>query len=181
MKRMWSPWRIDYIRSPKPDGCVFCDAPEEGEDSDLLILFRGQHCYIMMNRYPYNNGHLMIIPYEHVSMPMEMSSAAQIELWQEVDMCLEVLTETMAPDGFNVGMNLGAAAGAGIADHLHMHVVPRWTGDTNFMATLGETKVIVEGLEDCYQQLRPAFDCMCTDQDPTEDQSFRPQRRDGAE
>ncbi len=177
MKRIWSPWRIDYIRSPKPEGCVFCDAPRDDDDAERLILFRGQYCYIMMNRYPYNNGHLMVIPYAHVSMPNELESAAQIEMWQEVNMCLEALSERMEPDGFNVGMNLGASAGAGIVDHIHMHIVPRWIGDTNFMPVIGETNVIVEGLEDCYEQLRPALDSLCTEENPAEDQRFRPQRQ----
>ena len=176
MKRMWSPWRIEYIRGEHPKGCVFCDKPQETEDPDNLILFRGEHCFVMMNRYPYTNGHLLVVPYQHVSMPYELSQDATLEMNIEINMCLEVLGEAMHPDGFNVGMNLGAAAGAGIKDHLHAHVVPRWVGDTNFMPVLNETRVIVEGLKESYATLRPLFDCRCTlpenqPQDTPDDQS----------
>jgi len=161
MKRMWSPWRMEYIRGERPKGCVFCEKPQEPADPENLILFRGEHCYIMMNRYPYTNGHLLVIPYEHVSMPMELEQDALLELNLEINICIEVLGEAMHPDGFNIGMNLGAAAGAGIRDHLHAHVVPRWVGDTNFMPVLNETRVIVEGLQESYAALRPLFDCRC--------------------
>lgn len=159
MKRMWSPWRIEYILSEKPEGCIFCDKPRQDADADNLILFRGRFCYIIMNRYPYNNGHLMVVPYEHVSMPYELSHDTLLEMTLQINMCLQVLAEAMQPEGFNVGMNLGEAAGAGIKDHLHAHIVPRWTGDTNFMSVLDDTRVIVEALEHCYQTLRPLFDC----------------------
>jgi ATP adenylyltransferase len=161
MKQIWSPWRIEYIRNEQPKGCVFCDKPRESTDPENLILFRGQHCFVMMNRYPYNNGHLLVVPYLHVSMPNELQQDALLELDIEINMCLEVLSEAMHPEGFNIGMNLGTAAGAGIKDHLHAHVVPRWTGDTNFMAVLDDTRVIVEGLEHAYATLRPLFDCRC--------------------
>jgi len=161
MKRMWSPWRMEYIRGERPKGCVFCEKPDEPADPENLILFRGEHCYVMMNRYPYTNGHLLVIPYDHVSMPMELGQDALLELNIEISMCIEVLGEAMHPDGYNIGMNLGAAAGAGIRDHLHAHVVPRWVGDTNFMPVLNETRVIVQGLQDSYAALRPLFDCRC--------------------
>ena len=132
---------------------VFCAAPREPASPENLVLFRGQHSYIMMNRYPYTNGHLMVIPYAHIAMLTEVPSEAQIEMLQEINMSLEVLREVMDPQGFNVGLNLGASAGAGIRDHLHFHVVPRWVGDTNFMAVIGETNVIVEGLQECFSQL----------------------------
>lgn len=161
MKRIWSPWRMQYILDQRPSGCIFCDKPLEDQDPDNLILLRGVHCYVMMNRYPYNNGHLMVIPYAHVDLPSHLCADAQIELMAQTSMCIEVLQESMKPDGFNVGMNLGASAGAGIKDHLHVHVVPRWTGDTNFMPVLGDTRVIVEGLEQSYGRLRPKFDSRC--------------------
>ncbi|MGI5917798.1 MAG: HIT family protein, partial [Anaerolineae bacterium] len=145
----------------KPTGCIFCDKPKERQDTDNLILLRGEHCFIMLNRYPYNNGHLMVVPYEHVDMPGKLSAPALFELIQETNMCIEVLQESMNPEGFNVGMNLGAPAGAGIKDHVHMHIVPRWTGDTNFMPVLGDTRVIVEALERSYETLRPLFECRC--------------------
>jgi ATP adenylyltransferase len=174
MQQIWSPWRIDYVRAPKPDGCVFCSAPQQGDTDENLILFRGEHAYVMMNRYPYTNGHLMVIPYAHLAMLTDVPGPAQIEMLQEINMCIEVLRETMRPHGFNVGLNLGASAGAGIQDHLHFHVVPRWSGDTNFMAVIGETNVIVEGLRECFGQLKPAFDCRCAPGDPA---PFRPQRQ----
>jgi len=161
MKQLWSPWRIEYIRGPKPDGCVFCDLVEEGQDTENLILLRAKRCYVMMNRYPYNNGHLMVIPYEHVDRPTLLEPMVLYEMMQLVNICVEVLQEAMNPDGFNIGMNLGASAGAGIKDHVHMHIVPRWTGDTNFMAVVSDTHVIVEGLNESYETLRPLFDCRC--------------------
>jgi ATP adenylyltransferase len=157
MKRIWSPWRIDYIRGERPDGCVLCDKPGESADAENLILHRGEHCYVILNRYPYNNGHLMVVPYEHVQMPTVLSPEALLEMMSQINMCLEALEQAMHPDGFNVGMNLGAPAGAGIEDHLHMHVVPRWTGDTSFMPVVGDTHVIVEALEECYHSLAGEF------------------------
>jgi ATP adenylyltransferase len=161
MKRIWSPWRMEYIRGERHGGCVFCDKVKEENDSRNLILLRGQHCFVMMNRFPYTNGHLMVAPYAHADMPNKLSPEAQVEMMRLVTICIEVLQEAMRPDGFNLGMNLGAAAGAGIKDHIHMHVVPRWVGDTNFMPVLGETRVIVEALEASYAQLEPLFACRC--------------------
>ena len=168
MKRIWSPWRMDYIHEEKPEGCIFCDKPKQDRDADNLILLRGEHSYIMLNRYPYNNGHLMIVPYEHVDMPTRLSPEAQMELMTQVNICLEALQDAMHPDGFNVGMNLGAPAGAGIQDHMHVHVVPRWTGDTSFMPVLGDTHVIVQGLEECYRQLKPVVDRVYNTDVPSE-------------
>lgn len=161
MKRIWSPWRMQYILDEKPEGCIFCTKPNESRDAENLILFRGEHCYVMMNRYPYTNGHLMVIPYEHADLPGKLSVPAQIELMSQISMCVEVLQECMNPDGFNIGMNLGTSAGAGIKDHLHAHVVPRWMGDTNFMPVLDDTRIIVEALEESYARLKPLFDCRC--------------------
>ncbi len=173
MQQIWSPWRIEYVRAPKPDGCVFCAAPQEQSEDENLILFRGEYSYVMMNRYPYTSGHLMVIPYTHIAMLTELPGPTQIEMLQEVNLSLEVLQEAMHPHGFNVGLNLGASAGAGIQDHLHVHIVPRWTGDTNFMAVIGGANVIVEGLRECFAELKPAFDCRCLPDDPT---PFRPRR-----
>lgn len=161
MERVWSPWRMEYILSDKEGECIFCTKPQEGKDPENLILLRGQHCYVMMNRYPYNNGHLMVVPYAHVNTPIELSSDAMSELMLETNVCVEALTEVMHPDGFNIGMNLGSAAGAGIKDHIHVHIVPRWMGDTNFMPVIGSTHVIVESLHSTYEKLRPSFDCRC--------------------
>ena len=161
MKDLWSPWRIEYILQKKPKGCIFCTTCQENLDEENLILFRGEHNFVILNRYPYNNGHLMVVPYRHVNMLNDLPLDEQIEMMQLVSLSIEVLKESMSPDGFNVGMNLGAPAGAGIKDHIHMHIVPRWTGDTNFMPVLSDTRVIVEALEQSYARLKPLFDCKC--------------------
>jgi len=161
MKRIWSPWRIDYIVGKKPADCIFCSMPDEDNDPDNLIVLRGERCFVMLNRYPYTNGHLMVVPYEHVNMPTLLSPPTLLEMMSQANICIEVLSEAMRPDGFNLGMNIGTSAGAGIKDHVHMHIVPRWNGDTNFMPVLSDTRVIVEGLERCYLELRPLFDCRC--------------------
>ena len=158
MKRIWSPWRLEYILEHKAEGCVFCVDGSPADDRRLLVLHRGAESYVMMNRYPYNNGHLMVIPYAHVDRPTQLTPSAQAELMHHVNTCLAVLDVSMHPDGYNVGMNLGTSAGAGIEDHLHMHVVPRWAGDTNFMPVLGETRVIIESLRQTYDRLRPLFE-----------------------
>jgi ATP adenylyltransferase len=168
MNQIWSPWRMEYIQGNKPGGCIFCDKPREQRDEENLILLRGQHCFVLMNRYPYTNGHLMVAPYEHVDMPTKMSPEALGEMMTLVNACLETLKDAMHPDGFNIGMNLGASAGAGIKDHIHMHVVPRWIGDTNFMPVIGQTRVIVEALAASYQKLRPVLVGKCPQQAPSE-------------
>ncbi len=161
MNQLWSPWRMEYIVGDKPEGCIFCDKAREDRDSENLILLRGRTCFVMMNRYPYNNGHLMVAPFSHVDSPTLLPPDALVDMMSMVSICIQVLQEAMSPDGFNVGMNLGASAGAGIKDHIHMHVVPRWVGDTNFMPVLAETRVIVEALEQSYAKLKPLFDCRC--------------------
>jgi len=161
MNQLWSPWRMAYIVGSKPEGCIFCSKVAEEHDAENLILLRGRTCFVMMNRYPYNNGHLMVAPYLHVDSPTKLPPDAQLEMMALVNICIDVLQEAMSPDGFNVGMNLGASAGAGIKDHIHMHIVPRWVGDTNFMPVLAETRVIVEALEQSYAKLKPLFDCRC--------------------
>jgi ATP adenylyltransferase len=162
MNQLWSPWRMEYILGEKPEGCIFCDKAREDRDPQNLILLRGRTCFVMMNRYPYNNGHLMVAPFSHVNSPTLLAPDALVDMMSMVSICIQVLQEAMSPDGFNVGMNLGASAGAGIKDHIHMHVVPRWVGDTNFMPVLAETRVIVEALEQSYAKLKPLFDCRCT-------------------
>jgi ATP adenylyltransferase len=158
MRQLWSPWRMDYITGEKPEGCIFCRLPGENADRENLILHRGQHCFVVMNRYPYINGHLMIAPYQPAASLAELSDAARDEMMALLTKCIEALDAAEQPDGHNVGMNLGRAAGAGIADHLHLHVVPRWVGDTNFMSVFCETRVICEALEQTYDKLKPHFD-----------------------
>ena len=152
MKTLWAPWRIDYITGQKEEGCVFCDNPKEGNDKKNLILYKGETSFIIMNRYPYSNGHLMAVPYRHTNNMSELNDKERLELMNLTAKCIEIL-KVMNPDGFNVGMNLGTAGGAGIDDHLHFHIVPRWNGDTNFMPLIADVKVMPEYLEDTYKTL----------------------------
>ncbi|GJM16608.1 MAG: hydrolase [Thermodesulfobacteriota bacterium] len=152
MKTLWAPWRIEYITGEKDNGCIFCDKPKEGNDKENLILFKGESSFIIMNRYPYSNGHLMAVPYRHTNNMSELNDDERLELMNLTTKCIEIL-DIMNPDGFNVGMNLGTAGGAGIDDHLHFHIVPRWNGDTNFMPLIGDVKVMPEYLEDTYKTL----------------------------
>jgi len=152
MKTLWAPWRIEYIAGEKEEGCIFCDKPKEGRDKENLILYKGDTGFIIMNRYPYSNGHLMAVPYKHTNDMSELNEDERLELMNLTTKCIEIL-DIMNPDGFNVGMNLGTAGGAGIDDHLHFHVVPRWNGDTNFMPLIGDVKIMPEYLEDTYKTL----------------------------
>ncbi|MBN2017307.1 MAG: HIT domain-containing protein [Candidatus Cloacimonetes bacterium] len=158
MEKLYSPWRLDYILGEKEGGCIFCDKPQADDDKGHLILKRGKLTYIIMNLYPYNNGHLMIVPFRHVDRLQELTDKELCELGTMTRLCERVLTEVYHPDGLNIGMNLGEAAGAGVADHLHIHVVPRWIGDTNFVSTLGNTRVIPENMEEAYKKLKKVFD-----------------------
>lgn len=160
---MWSPWRSKHIESlsaPADDAAddrsLFIRLAEAGDDEARLIVWRGDLVYVVMNRYPYNNGHLLIVPYRQVEQYDELTRDEQIELALAMDRCVRWLRAALDPEGFNVGMNLGAAAGAGVPEHLHVHVVPRWSGDTNFMPTLGDVKVIPEAMEDTYAKIRAA-------------------------
>ena len=158
MDRLWAPWRMDYIKSPREKGCIFCDKPAADDDRESLLLYRGNASYVLMNLYPYNNGHLMIAPYEHKADPSKVSSDTRSEMMDLVDRSMEIMKAVMSPQGFNFGANIGEAGGAGIADHLHYHLVPRWSGDTNFMPVLGHTKTVVEGLKETYDSLKPEFE-----------------------
>ena len=158
MDRLWAPWRIDYIKSEKEKGCIFCDKPAEGDDHSMLILYRGENSFVIMNLYPYNNGHLMIAPYQHTDSTHELNSSSRSEIMELADQIMTIQKNIMNADGFNYGANIGYSGGAGIADHIHFHIVPRWTGDTNFMPVLGHTKVQMQGLQETYNDLRPHFD-----------------------
>jgi ATP adenylyltransferase len=153
MERIWAPWRIRYIESPKPIGCVLCDKPKEHNDAANYILYRGRYNYIMLNLYPYNPGHLMIAPYRHLDSPDKMETAELHEHFEMLTRCLKVVREVFNSQGTNLGMNLGCVAGAGIDDHIHSHLVPRWNGDTNFMPVLSDVRVIPEALKDTYVKL----------------------------
>lgn len=156
MEHLWAPWRIEYIMMEKAEGCILCEKPAQKDDRRNYILYRGQENYVIMNRYPYNPGHLMIAPYRHVANLDELTENERIEHFEVVSQSTRILWEAFCPGGFNIGLNLGRAAGAGIDDHLHTHIVPRWSGDTNFMAVSG-TKVIPEALAETYDKLKDRF------------------------
>jgi ATP adenylyltransferase len=157
MQALWAPWRMDFISGEKPQGCIFCAFPAEDADRQNLIVGRTEHSFAILNRYPYNNGHLMVIPREHAADLSALEPAVFSDLHQLLKISVELVREAYRPEGMNVGMNLGKCAGAGIADHLHYHVVPRWMGDTNFMPVMGETKVMVEHLTQSFDKLQPLF------------------------
>ncbi len=158
MRQLWAPWRLEYIQSEPTEGCIFCTKPGEEEDEENLIVWRGMYAFVMLNRFPYASGHAMAVPYRHTADPSALLPEEVAGLWEAVTRTLRVLRRVMKPDGFNIGMNLGRAAGAGIEDHLHIHIVPRWVGDTNFMPVLAEVKVIPQHLREAYRLLRPAFE-----------------------
>jgi ATP adenylyltransferase len=160
MKRLWTPWRMKYLESKRPEGCVFCNKIAADEDRANHILYRGRHACVMLNLYPYNSGHLMVIPYAHASQPADLDMEVQTEMLVLINKCIEVLRRALKPEGFNIGVNLGRAAGAGIDEHVHVHAVPRWNGDTNYMAILAETRVVPEWLDDTYTKLKPIFDAV---------------------
>jgi ATP adenylyltransferase len=155
MRNIWAPWRFKYITSQeKEEGCLFCRVSKENKDEKNLVIARKEHCFIMLNLYPYNNGHLMVSPYLHVATLDALPKEQLIELFETVsNACVQLRTE-MKPEGFNIGINIGLVAGAGVAEHLHIHIVPRWAGDTNFMPVIGAVKVISEALEDTYTKLK---------------------------
>jgi len=157
LERLWTPWRMEYILGEKSAGCIFCDKPEEDNDRGNLILYRGEKVFVIMNKYPYNNGHLMVTPYAHVSDLTLLDGETVTDLMGAVQRCSAVMKEVLGPEGFNVGMNIGKAGGAGIDDHLHMHIVPRWSGDTNFMTVMADTRVMPEYLDETYMKLYPHF------------------------
>jgi len=162
MERLWTPWRMEYIKSAttddEPEGCIFCDLPGSGDDERTLILTRRARAFVILNRYPYNPGHLMVAPFRHVGDLAELEDQELTETVVLVRESVRALRDEWEPNGFNVGMNLGRVAGAGVPGHLHWHVVPRWHGDSNFMPVIGQTKVLPELLEETYRKLRPAFE-----------------------
>ncbi|MCX7930424.1 MAG: HIT domain-containing protein [Chlorobi bacterium] len=168
MKQLWSPWRSQYIESlssPQHDsGCFLCVAahdPSE-QDAENLVVYRGSLCFVVMNRYPYNSGHLLVAPYRHVGDLVELTDAESLSLMETIQSSLRVLRAIHSPHGFNIGANLGRTAGAGLPDHVHVHIVPRWNGDTNFMPILAEVKVISEFLSEEQRKLSEAFADACT-------------------
>jgi ATP adenylyltransferase len=158
MRRLWTPWRMTYLVSDHGDCCVFCLKLSEDSDRDNLILYRGRAACVVMNLYPYNTGHLMIIPNGHVPTLEDLPAEAADEVMKLIQESLRILREVLHPDGFNVGANIGKSAGAGIHEHVHIHLVPRWDGDTNFMPIFAETRVMPEMLQDTYDRLKRSFD-----------------------
>jgi len=156
MITLWAPWRMQYIGGPKADGCILCEKIE-GDDEKNLVLARGDHAYVLVNIYPYNSGHLMIAPYRHLDCLEKLSPEEMAEMMTWARKSEQALRAAFDAEGFNIGINIGKVAGAGIDGHVHMHVVPRWNGDTNFMPVLGETKVIPEYLEETYAKLLPYY------------------------
>ena len=159
VERLWTPWRMEYIQAAKvdPEGCIFCELPEKGDDDAAHILKRGERAFVLMNAYPYNPGHLMVAPYRHTGEIEHLDADELLDLGRLLQVAMRALREEMEPHGFNLGMNLGRIAGAGIPDHLHWHVVPRWSGDTNYMPVIGQTRVLPELLEETYRKLHPRF------------------------
>lgn len=159
MRRLFSPWRKPYIeRKPSAQaGCVFCQALQQPDGPDNLVVQRGQHAFVIVNRFPYTSGHLMALPKAHVAELGQLSAEARAEMFELANTAVAVLQAIYNPGGFNLGANLGAAAGAGIAEHLHLHVLPRWNGDTNFISTVGETRVLPETLEDTWQRVKAGW------------------------
>ena len=156
---LWAPWRMEFIKAPKRAGCIFCEFPAapEADDRANLVVHRSAHAFTCLNRYPYNSGHLMVIPRAHVADLSALSPAGWADLQDELRRAVEVVKAAYRPDGMNVGMNLARAAGAGIDDHLHWHVVPRWIGDNNFMPVLADQRVVVEALDAAWERLRAGF------------------------
>lgn len=159
MDRLWSPWRYRYVSAAeqKADGCIFCVKPAQNDDEGNLIVYRGDRNFVLLNLYPYTSGHLMVAPYRHVPTLEDADEETVTELMLLTRRAQRHLREAYNAPGFNVGMNIGSCAGAGVAGHIHMHVLPRWTGDANFMTTIGETRVMPEDLTDTFRKLRAAF------------------------
>ena len=158
-ERLWAPWRDAYVSAAAEPagGCIFCDKPREERDADNYILLRVERVFVILNAYPYNNGHMMVVPYTHVGDLTEIEPSTLAEMMAVSQRCVRVLRARLRPDGCNLGMNLGRPAGAGVADHIHLHIVPRWTGDTNFMPVLAGTRVLSQALESSYEALRAGF------------------------
>ena len=157
LNHLWSPWRMTYIQNDRKEGCVFCNALGEQDGADNLVVYRGQMAFVILNRYPYTSGHLMIVPNKHTASLQELTPETLSELMGLAAKSIQILDDEYHPQGYNLGMNLGEVAGAGIVDHLHMHIVPRWGGDTNFMSTTAATRVLPEALEDTYLRIVKAW------------------------
>jgi ATP adenylyltransferase len=157
MKHIWAPWRMQYIESEKSGECILCAKPEQDDDEAGFILYRGKENFVMLNLYPYNPYHLMAAPYRHVSGLDELTESERHEHFDIVSRCVEMLKKELNPAGFNIGINMGAVGGAGIEDHIHSHIIPRWQGDTNFVTVVSDIRVVPEALADSYRKLKDKF------------------------
>ncbi len=157
MRHLWAPWRMSYVVDSKPDGCIFCTTAEQDKDRDNHILYRARYNFVILNAYPYNSGHLMVVPYKHVSCITELDIAALREMFLIAQGCVQVMNEYLHAEGLNLGMNIGQAAGAGVEQHLHLHVVPRWNGDTNYMTSTADMRVVPQDLDETYAGLQPVL------------------------
>jgi ATP adenylyltransferase len=163
MKRLWAPWRIEYILDEKKHNvCLFCDISRKtgknrNDDKKNLIIYRGKYCFVMLNKYPYNNGHLMVVPFYHTSSFEGLSDEVLFEMIKTVKRSVDILKKAMNPDGFNLGLNFGKVAGAGMESHMHLHIVPRWTGDTDSMPIIAETRVMPEHIQKTYNKIKKFF------------------------
>ena len=158
--RIWAPWRLPYVKDASKDsdeGCVFCTAPASDDDRGNLIVHRGKRSFVILNKFPYTNGHLMVAPYDHLATLPALDEETVAEMMALAQRAIVVLDETYGPQGYNAGLNQGRIAGAGLADHIHLHVVPRWAGDTNYMPVIGDTRVMPQSLEDSYDSLEGKF------------------------
>ena len=157
MEQIWAPWRMAFIQMEKPKGCILCEKPGQSSDVSNYILYRGDKNFIILNAYPYNPGHLMIVPYRHIASLEGLTDAELHEHFEIVRQSIKVVRQAFNPAGFNIGINMGGVAGAGIDDHIHTHIVPRWQGDTNFMTVMSDTKVVSEALHETYEKLKGKF------------------------
>lgn len=163
MNTLWAPWRIAFILGEKAMTCFLCEEPGNGISPESLVLAVTTHSFVIMNRYPYSNGHLLVAPKRHVSLPTDLPQEERADLHELLVQSIDIVGEVFTTDGVNVGMNLGAAAGAGVADHIHWHIVPRWIGDTNAMTVVGETRVVPEALDATFEKLRHRFAALHTE------------------
>ncbi|MDR7471128.1 MAG: HIT domain-containing protein, partial [Armatimonadota bacterium] len=163
VKALWAPWRSGYVMGPREEGCFLCAAPAAGDDRGRRIVHRSRRVYVILNSFPYNSGHVMVAPLRHVARPQDLDEEERLDLMDTLVLVMQALQAALQPEGFNVGLNLGRAAGAGVEQHLHLHVVPRWVGDTNFMPVLADTKVLPEHLDVTYEKLRQALHAVQAD------------------
>ncbi|MBT9164107.1 MAG: AP-4-A phosphorylase [candidate division WS2 bacterium] len=154
---MFRPWRIIYLQQEKENGCILCAIANSENDVQNLVLLRSKHCFVMLNRYPYNIGHLMVVPYEHLNSIGSLQEGEMVDIMKTVSLSMDNLKTVLNPQGFNLGVNIGKAAGAGIENHIHFHIVPRWEGDTNFMPVISDIKILGEALDDTYRRLKGVF------------------------